>query len=799
MMTTESEHDFRQAIEAEGLTPPSGIIADGEVHRFPSNGDPSDDAGWYVFHQDDVPAGAYGDWRTGIHRTWSARNVDHLTGAERHACQQRLKQLEQQRTEEKNRRHTEVAAKAAEIFGNAPPAPPNHPYLVLKGISQNGARLYRGSLSIAGRSMNGALIVPLVDVNQKLCSLEFITDDGSKFFLSGGRKQGCFHTIGDPTKSTETIGVGEGFATGASVHEATGQPVAIAFDAGNLKSVAEALHAKYPHARILILGDNDLNEVGQTKAREAAQAVNGSVVIPSSAGADWNDVHKQDGMAAVRTAIQQAAQDQIDVVDLDGAYQVQFSHSSVTFQFHRITENARGVQSEITVTIGHKELLSGTDVSLKSPHSRDGLVRSLSQTETAIPWKRLVEQACSEVLKRHRRGEPIVELKPADSIHTPFVLNPIVYRGHQTLIFAPGGSYKSYLALYFSLLAMAGLRQNGIAAIGTNILYLDWELDAETVGTRLKALHMGHSELTHLRPYYRRCTQPLHLEAPQIAAEVARRGVGLVIVDSAALACGGDLNSPESAIRLQQALRRIGCASIVLAHVSKSTTEGQDKSAYGTVFFRELARNVWELSRPENTNRVLLSQTGTACKNSFGRKQDPLGFEFSFESERVKITAFNPADEEESAFEEKLPLRDRIRALLLDMRKRSAKEIAEGLHAPEGSVKVTLSSNRQLFTRSGPYRQGVWTLAASVKAPQGSLIPIVNAPIDNLPLRSLNGGKSMQPKELNSQDKQIVNNIVNNRYDPSLINGGVPIGDPSLTINDPTPVNDSQPEEVIDL
>lgn len=504
---------------------------------------------------------------------------------------------------------------------------------------------------------------------------------------------------------------------------------------------------------------------------------------------------------AFQQSLQRASDETMELVDLAGSFQVSFPDHHAVMSFQRLSENARGVSAELTVTVGHLELLGDTDIGLKSDSSRDKLARSLSRSATHIPWKRLLERACAAVLKRHRHGEPIVELEPADSSHTSFVLNPIVYRGHQTLIFAPGGSYKSYLALYIALLAIAGQRQNGIAAIRTNVLYLDWELDHETIGVRLKALHVGHPELASCRPFYRRCTQPLHLEAPQLAAEVARLQVGLVIVDSAAMACGGDLHSPESAIKLQQALRRISCASIVLAHVSKSTAEGQDKSAYGTVFFRELARNVWELSRPESSDRVVLSQTGTSCKNSFGRKQDPLGFEFSFESDQVRITAFNPADEEESGFEEKLPLHDRIRHLLRDGTPRSSKEIADTLHAFESSVKSTLSTHRQLFIRSGTYHKGTWSLTPPALTPNRSLKSIVEASIVDTSLQSLNGGERKQLNYMNSNDKTIVEGIADDRCTSSLLKQGGYINTPLSTIND-SPIKSpahSKPEEVIDL
>jgi hypothetical protein len=500
-------------------------------------------------------------------------------------------------------------------------------------------------------------------------------------------------------------------------------------------------------------------------------------------------------------SLRQVSNETMEVADLAGANRVSFPDQHVVLIFGRLTENARGVSAEIVAKVGGVEVLGETDINLKSDTSRDKLARSLSLTANHIPWKRLLERACAEVLKRHRRGEPILELYPADSTHTPFIINRVVYRGHQTLIFAPGGSYKSYIALFFALVATAGIRQSGVSAVKTNVLYLDWELDAETVGARLKAIHTGHPELAHVRPYYRRCTAPLHHEAPQIAAEVDRLGVGLIIIDSAAMACGGELNSPESAIKLQQALRRIGCASIVLAHVSKATPDGQERSAYGSVFFRELARNVWELSRPEGSDRVVLSQTGAACKNSFGRKQDPLGFEFSFQADRVQISAFNPADEGETGFEDKLPLWDRIQRLLADRTPRCSKDIATELRAQEASVKVTLSSRRDLFARSGAYHKGVWALTDSAQAHIQSLKSIVNAPIVNGSLRSLIVGSASHDKPLNSEGKEIVKGIVNDRSTRSLINGEGYINTPPLTINDltiNTPTH-SQPEEVLDL
>ena len=107
--------------------------------------------------------------------------------------------------------------------------------------------------------------------------------------------------------------IAEGFATAATMREATGLPVAAAFDAGNLADVARALRVGDPARLIVLAGDNDhglprrdppLPNVGDVKARAAAAEVGGVVLLPSfppgSSGTDWNDFSAQHGTTAVR-------------------------------------------------------------------------------------------------------------------------------------------------------------------------------------------------------------------------------------------------------------------------------------------------------------------------------------------------------------------------------------------------------------------------------------------------------------------------------------------------------------------
>jgi phage/plasmid primase-like uncharacterized protein len=314
--------EFRDAIARAGLRPPSAIIPDGGIHRFSTNGKPDDDAGWYVFFSDSVPAGAFGCWRTGIQQHWSARSDRHMTAAERAVYQRRIEQLQQQRRDEEARRHAEAAEQASALWRLSEPAPADHPYLVRKGVQPHGLRLYRGALVIAGQSINGFLIVPLHDTDGRLCSLEFISADGDKFFLPGGRKRGASFLIGT---IHDVLCIAEGFATGASIYEATGCACAVAFDAGNLKAVAEAYRSAYPTVPLIICGDHDANGVGQAKSQEAAVAVGARIAIPETPGCDWNDIAQRFGIQTVKEGVMRAvndpgAQDETRAVAVNGGW-----------------------------------------------------------------------------------------------------------------------------------------------------------------------------------------------------------------------------------------------------------------------------------------------------------------------------------------------------------------------------------------------------------------------------------------------------------------------------------------------
>ncbi len=292
---------FRDAMCAAGLAPPANIEADGKMHRFSTNGKRSDDSGWYCLHGDGIPAGAFGDWRTSRRGKWRADIGRDLTPEENQAHRQRLTEIRAASDADRAARHADAAIKAERIL-DAAQACLQHPYLTRKGVQPHG-------LGVGG---DGRIIVPVRALDGSLTSLQFIAPDGSKKLLTGGRVKGCLHMVGEPGA---TLCIAEGYATAASIHAATGQAVAVAFNAANLEPVARQLRAKYPHIKIIICGDSDPSGVGQAKAREAANAVGGLVALPEFTAdelacekppSDWNDFAALRGLAAVKDAIRGA-------------------------------------------------------------------------------------------------------------------------------------------------------------------------------------------------------------------------------------------------------------------------------------------------------------------------------------------------------------------------------------------------------------------------------------------------------------------------------------------------------------
>lgn len=293
-MSDPIEH-FRLAIAAAGLPVPDMIHEDGVIHRFSTNGRRGDDSGWYMLHIDGIPAGAFGCWRRRLQSTWCAKSDQTMTDAEREAHRQRIAAMKAEREAGLRATQQQASQTAVALWQRADPATA-HSYLTVKGIQPHGVKVFADKL-----------LIPMRDKAGTLHSLQSITPHGDKRFHPGGRVKGCYHAIGG--KPGDLLVIAEGYATGASIHEATGWPVAVSFNAGNIEPVAVALHKAYADLLLVMAADDDHlspGNPGLTAAKQAALAVGGIVVVPQfpahrpDKATDFNDLAVLAGLSAVR-------------------------------------------------------------------------------------------------------------------------------------------------------------------------------------------------------------------------------------------------------------------------------------------------------------------------------------------------------------------------------------------------------------------------------------------------------------------------------------------------------------------
>jgi len=262
--------------------PKRGLVVGGEIGRAYTtvDGRRKQNAWYQVWFDQDRPYGHAERYDIGSLGTWKAEGGDipKLTKEQK----QEIERVKEQAKLAQEVEQTKAAKRAQTMWDEA--AECNiHPYLEAKGVPSHGLKQYKG-----------ALLIPVFNIHGSVQTLQFIDDDGKKIFLRGGKKKAGFFPVGiDFLAESTTINYAEGYATAASYHAHHKQPVIVAFDAGNLAPVAEALYAVYPDKKHVFIADFDESKTGEQKAIAAAQVIkqaggHAEVLMPEQVG-DYND------------------------------------------------------------------------------------------------------------------------------------------------------------------------------------------------------------------------------------------------------------------------------------------------------------------------------------------------------------------------------------------------------------------------------------------------------------------------------------------------------------------------------
>jgi putative DNA primase/helicase len=291
------EESFRAAMSAHGIEYSGELYFDGRLHRFKAHGDHARNS-WYLLHAGPPAAGAFGCWKRDAKEKWCQRNGE-LSQAELQRVRQQWNEAELKLKAETVARQKKARQVATWVLARAEPVS-SHAYLEAKQVqSHSELRQYRG-----------ALLLPLRDLNGELHTLQFIDADGIKKFLTGGKVSGCFFTLAD--KAGGPLAICEGYATGASIYEATGYAVLCALNSGNLLEVAKAARELWPERKIIVAADDDQftdSNPGLTKATAAAKAIRANLAVPTftttaTKPTDFNDLRRLQGASAVKQQIE---------------------------------------------------------------------------------------------------------------------------------------------------------------------------------------------------------------------------------------------------------------------------------------------------------------------------------------------------------------------------------------------------------------------------------------------------------------------------------------------------------------
>lgn len=261
--------NFQAAMAENGITPPQQIISDGKLYRFHIQGDKKGSKnGYYLLFMNKISCGVFGSWKAGISHKWCSKTRSRMNNSEYKEYKRQVEEAKRLREIVRAREQTEAAEFAKSIFSSCPFADPNHRYLVRKCIKPFYAR-----------QQGNTLILPVINFNGEFSSLQYITSDGGKWFLSNGVIAGHFMPIQHQLTPNRKILICEGFSTGGALAQKYPDACVIAAcNAGNLKAVAINIRQQLPTSEIII--GADIDPIGLRKAREAARAANAIIIKP---------------------------------------------------------------------------------------------------------------------------------------------------------------------------------------------------------------------------------------------------------------------------------------------------------------------------------------------------------------------------------------------------------------------------------------------------------------------------------------------------------------------------------------
>lgn len=339
----------------------------------------------------------------------------------------------------------------------------------------------------------------------------------------------------------------------------------------------------------------------------------------------------------------------------------------------RLAERRDELRAEITVeSMVAGRVVGPVSVNLLSSQTQASFAKNCATRVNGLSpdrWHAIVVQACAIVAKQFRAPTPTYDLsEEPDYGPISYVVPGLVPSEETTVIYGDGEGAKSLLALHIAFCVTTGRELAwGDRPTQGSVLYLDWETNRRTVGTRLRRIALG--ELADVpRVHYRQCFRSISDELPSIREECSKKNISMVIVDSIGFAASGALVEDETARTAMNALRQLSPVTrLVVAHVSKEAAANSTGAVkpFGSAFFWNGMRSGIEVRRSEDQpNQDIIDLALFHRKANDGEHHKPIAVQISFDGRDKGIGFFKGELNETPDLAARTSLSSRLRTIL---------------------------------------------------------------------------------------------------------------------------------------
>lgn len=358
-----------------------------------------------------------------------------------------------------------------------------------------------------------------------------------------------------------------------------------------------------------------------------------------------------------------------------------------------------------------------TRINIVSESARTNLIRSLQKgLDEKQPWTTIVSDVCEQMNAVLSSENQSIRFSDIKEVETQFLINPFLEDKSVNILFGQGGIGKTYVALKMACaLAVGGKFMYSDREYGCNILFVDYESSPAIFRKRILELTMDeygnrpdNGDYDNCFHYFNPKGIPIEDQVKNIKEHIYRLGIGLVIVDSAVLACAGEPEKADVVTRMMNALNKLEVCVLLIAHETKANQEEREiKAPFGSIYFFNSARNIWRMKGnkepDDNVSRFLLTHT----KSNNARLSSPKAGKLYFGDGFVELSPeSNPVSN--ALWEDSMPAKKRI-LNALKYSPKTTDEILEETGLKRDQIRVRLN---ELLSRGEIQKiDDKWTIA----------------------------------------------------------------------------------------